>query len=237
MASQLMVPRSDPRAAVQAPHTHRAGIMVGAAMFLVMALGTFGFGWAAILSALVPVMVGAGAAGTVESSRRAANQLGSPLPLVAGGAWLGAQLGALLAPFWALAAGVLELAGAIPPQALPWGHLLLAGIALGAMAGAATGLAVGTRRGPDPLARGVVAGATAMVLTAGGLYTGAFAALASFVGSWLGVDPATLGAMLVYAPGLLGSLGMAAVSGTAAFAGALALDGAEARGKRLALGD
>lgn len=238
MSNDLPVLRKHPSAAVQPSHTQRAGLMVGLSLAAVLALGTFGFGWAALLSALVPIAIGAGAAGTVERSRRWSRQLDSSVPLALGGAWLGLQLGAVLAPFWALCAGILGVGGALFPPFVPWGTLFFAGAALGAMAGAATGVAVGARpRKGDPLTKGAVAGASAAVLVAGGVYTGAFGALAGLVGSWLGADPVTLAAMLTAAPGLVGGLGMAAVAGTAAFAGTLTLEAAAAREKHLSLPD
>lgn len=238
MTTSLPVRSPSGRAVVEAPYTRRAGMMVGLALFLFMALSSWGLGWAAMLSALVPIMVGAGASGVTEKARRWADQTDSSVPIAVGGAFLGALTGGLLAPLWGFCSAVLGLGGALALPAAAPGHLFFAGAALGGVVGATSGFSVGTvRKGRDPLQSGMIAGGLATAVTGIGLFTGAFPWILGVFGSWLGADPALFTRMLEYAPHFMGNFGLSLLGGVSAFAGTLTIQGAAAREKRLALPD
>ncbi len=225
-------------AAIAAPYTRRAGLMVGLVMFAVMACSTWGLGWVAVVSALLPMLIGASAAGVAEKSRLWSKRMGNPLPLALGGALLGAVMGGMLAPFWALAAAIFKVTLPVSLPAAASGHLFLAGLSLGAATGATAGVAVGvTQGGKDPIQTGASAALFAGVTAFAGFYTGAFAAGIALLASWLGAETALFATALAYAPAMLGTLGISAVAATAAFAGTLTIKGAEAREKSLALPD
>lgn len=214
----------------------RAGWMVGATLFLSIALTGWGLGGIALASALVPVALASAGSGLVESARRGSESWDSFLPLALAGGVLGAAMGGLLAPLWVLfsSLGWITSSGAVTGLSLL--GAASGGALLGGFTGATSGTAVGTlRKAEDPLVAGAMAGGATTAASFVGLYFGIFGALATLIASFMGLPGSALTQALSHSPTFLGSLGLALVAGSSAFSGTLTLKGASARAKRAAL--